>query len=231
MNVATTVGWVLVVPIALIILFSMYRMYRIRSTYRKYQTVNFAPGVSGQQAGRLMLNAAGLQSVSVQELNANRKPWESYYDMTEKVLRLAPSVYNGTSASDIGMAAFECGHAIEHSEGINAKERQRTGIIALVGANLGLLLFILGIGAATTGQTWGTISLTLGFLIFAGTALLVLSKLPVEKGTARRAEALLEKSGLAPAGSPGLEGAQSMIAAATWYYVGALGSIVGIWFS
>ncbi len=73
--------------------------------------------------------------------------------------------------------------------------------------------------------------ISLGFLIFGATAVMVLSKWPIEKGTARRSESLLEKTGLATAGSPAHQGAQSMITALTWYYVGALGSILGIWFS
>lgn len=229
MNTYTIIGWVLLVPVVLIVLFAAFKMRQIHSTYARYCSIEIAPGVTGERAGRQMLDMEGLQAVPVQELGKGRKPWESYYDMTEKVLRLSPDVFRGGTASDIGMVAYECGHAIEHNQGINAQARQRMGILALAGTNLGLLLFVVGIAVVGSGMNWGVGLVGVGFLIFVATAVMVLNMLPVEKGTAKRAEALLEKSGLTPMGSEAQKGALKMISASIWYYVGALSSIVGMW--
>ena len=229
LNIPVILGWVLAVPVAVVIVFATYRMFLIRSTYRKYRSVNVLPGISGQQAGRKMLDLSGLHSVRVEELGESRKPWESYYDMTDRVLRLSPAVFKGGTASDIGMVAYECGHAIEHGQGINAKARQRTGILTFAGANLGLLLFVIGL--ASSGMSWGIALIGLGFLVFAATSVMVLTMWPAEKGTARRAEALLESSAIVPAGSDAQKGTHSMIQTSTWYYVGALSSIIGLWLS
>jgi Zn-dependent membrane protease YugP len=226
----TILGLALLAPVVLVIVLAAYKMRQIRSTYSQTQAMVGA-GVTGQQAGRQMLDHAGLQAVPVQELPPQRQPWESYFDMSDKVLRLAPDVFQGRSAGDLGITAYECSHAVEFFQSGSSTARQRQGIFTVLGANLGLLLFILGVLCLMGGLVCGAVLAPFGFLIFALTAVLVLVGLPAEKATAKRAADLLVSSGLVPAGSAAQQGAQQVIQASTWYYVGALSSFVGLWFA
>ena len=71
-------------------------------------------GMTGAQAARMILQSNGINDVSVQRISGKLT---DHYNPSTKVLNLSESVYGSTSVAAIGVAAHECGHAIQHARG------------------------------------------------------------------------------------------------------------------
>ena len=89
---------------------SMIASARVNSTYNKYQRVRSASGMTGAEAAQRILYNAGLSHIRIEHVSGNLT---DHYDPSAKVLRLSDSVYGSTSVAAIGVAAHECGHAIQ----------------------------------------------------------------------------------------------------------------------
>ena len=84
---------------------------RVKSTYNKYSQYRSASGMTGAQAAQRILNSAGIYDVTIQHVSGNLT---DHYNPSAKTLNLSDSVYNSTSVAAVGVAAHECGHAIQH---------------------------------------------------------------------------------------------------------------------
>lgn len=93
-------------------LLSMWASARVNSTYKKYAQVRSASGLTGAEAARRILNGAGIYDVRIEHISGNLT---DHYDPRGKVLRLSDTVYGSPSVAAIGVAAHECGHAIQHA--------------------------------------------------------------------------------------------------------------------
>ena len=87
---------------------------KVRSTYNRYSSVRSMSGMTGAQAAQRILAHAGIRDVQIQHVSGNLT---DHYDPREKVLRLSDSVYGSDSVAAVGVAAHECGHAIQHQRG------------------------------------------------------------------------------------------------------------------
>ena len=86
---------------------------KVNSTYAKFNKVRSASGMTGADAASRILNRAGLYGVRIEHISGNLT---DHYDPRDKVLRLSDSVYGSASIAAIGVAAHECGHAIQDEE-------------------------------------------------------------------------------------------------------------------
>ena len=68
----------------------------------------FRRSSSGGAAARYILDQAGLQDVAIEEVPGTLS---DHYDPRQRVLRLSTDVYRGRSATAVGIAAHESGHA------------------------------------------------------------------------------------------------------------------------
>ena len=93
---------------------TMIASSKMNSTFRRYSRVRCHCGLTGSQAAERILNQAGIYDVSVQRVRGNLT---DHYDPRNKVLRLSDSTYGSDSIAAIGVAAHECGHAIQHQKG------------------------------------------------------------------------------------------------------------------
>lgn len=84
---------------------------RVKSTYNKYASYRSMSGMTGAQAAERILHSAGIYDVSVQHVSGNLT---DHYNPSNKTLNLSDSVYGSTSVAAVGVAAHECGHAIQH---------------------------------------------------------------------------------------------------------------------
>ena len=84
---------------------------RVKSTYNKYSQYRSASGMTGAQAAQRIINSAGIYDVTIQHVSGNLT---DHYNPSAKTLNLSDSVYNSTSVAAVGVAAHECGHAIQH---------------------------------------------------------------------------------------------------------------------
>ena len=161
-------------------LLSMWASARVNSTYKKYAQVRSASGLTGAEAARRILNGAGIYDVRIEHISGNLT---DHYDPRGKVLRLSDTVYGSPSVAAIGVAAHECGHAIQHDQGY-APLQIRSAIVpvANIGTKAAFPIILLGL---FFGSSYTLIQV--GLLCFACGTLFQLVTLPVEFNASARA--------------------------------------------
>ena len=164
---------------------------RVKTTYAKYSKYRSMSGLTGAQAAERILHSAGIYDVSVQHVSGNLT---DHYNPSNKTLNLSDSVYGSTSVAAVGVAAHECGHAIQHQQGY-VPLTLRSAIVPV--ANLGSTLAwpLILIGLFFTSNT-GTFLIDLGILCFSFAVLFQLVTLPVEFNASGRALKLLSETGI-----------------------------------
>lgn len=188
----------------------------VKSTFRRYSKVASSRGITSQQAAMAILQAAGINDVSIQRVSGNLT---DYYSPMEKVLKLSDSVFGSSSVAAIGVAAHECGHAIQHSVGYGPLKLRSVAVpVAKFGSYLSWPVIIIGLAFGYTGLA------RLGVFLFLFVVLFQLITLPVEFNASRRALAVLEGRGML-AGKE-LTGARKVLSAAALTYVAAVFSSI-----
>ena len=122
----------LVIPAMLLAVFASIQ---VNSTFDRYNRVYNARGYTAAMAARQILDQNGLQNVQIERVAGKLS---DHYDPRANVIRLSDSVYGSTSVGAIGVAAHECGHAIQYATGY-FPIRIRAAIIQVNnnGSNLG----------------------------------------------------------------------------------------------
>ena len=87
---------------------------KLNGTYGKYAKVRCMSGMTGAQAAARILNYAGIHDVRIEKVKGELT---DHYDPKNKVLRLSDSTYGAASVAAVGVAAHECGHAVQHQRG------------------------------------------------------------------------------------------------------------------
>ena len=87
---------------------------KMNATFRKYARVQSHNGLTGREAAERILRSQGIYDVRVDRVAGNLT---DHYDPRNKVLRLSDATYNASSVAAIGVAAHECGHALQHAKG------------------------------------------------------------------------------------------------------------------
>jgi hypothetical protein len=190
----------------------------VQGTYRKYAKVRAASGLTGAQVAEYILRNNGIQDVSIEQISGNLT---DHYDPRKKVLRLSEGVYNSNSVAAIGVAAHECGHALQHQTGY-APLYLRSFLVPLtnIGSKLAFPCILLGIIVSSL-----RVLLPVGILLFGLTVLFALITLPVEFNASRRALHVLRNQGILQRGEIGGAG-KVLTAAALTYVASAISAIL-----
>lgn len=161
----------------------------VNSVMKKYSKVRNSTGLTGGEAARRILNNEGLYHVQVECLNADSG---DHYDPRTNTVRLSYSNYNGSSVTAVGVAAHECGHAIQHAQGYQPLSI-RTAIVPAVniGSTIGFPLILLGVLLS-----WNYVLIQIGIWAFSLSVLFQLVTLPVEFNASSRAIAKIDQYGL-----------------------------------
>ena len=189
---------------------------RVKSTFAIYSRVRSASGLTGAEAARRILRMAGITDVVVVPISASLT---DHYDPGTKKLALSQDVYDRTSVAAIGVAAHECGHAIQHAQNY-APLTIRSAIVpaANIGSTLSWPLFLAGLIFSIRPL------LTLGILLSTLAVLFQVVTLPVEFNASSRALKMLGSSGML--GTDEVRGAKKVLTAAALTYVAALASSI-----
>ena len=193
---------------------------RVKLTFRKYNKVRSMSGMTGAQAAERILNSAGIYDVRIGHFSGELT---DHYDPRNKVLRLSDSTYSSASVAAVGVAAHECGHAIQHQKDY-APLSIRSAIVPV--ANLGSTLAwpLIVIGMLFSSQT-GMLLINIGILCFSLAVLFQIVTLPVEFNASRRAIHMLGDTGIL--GSEELKSTRKVLGAAALTYVaGAAAAIL-----
>lgn len=162
---------------------------KVSMTYGKYEKVRSRTGMTGAQAAQRILEMSGIYDVRIERVSGRLT---DHYDPTGKVLRLSDATYASGSVAAIGVAAHECGHAVQHHKGYGPL-RLRSALVpaANIGSKAGIPLIILG---ALLGMN--QILIQIGIWVFALAVLFQVVTLPVEFDASKRALAMLDGYGL-----------------------------------
>ncbi|MSR64736.1 MAG: zinc metallopeptidase [Verrucomicrobiae bacterium] len=208
------ITFALLIPVIIV---AMIAQFRVKSTFNKYSRVRARSGVTGKQAARSILDAADIHDVDIE---VTESFLGDHYDPTKKKLVLSHAVANSDSLASLGVAAHECGHAIQHKAAY-APLKARMAIVGPTMIASQLLPFIM-IGGFIFGMV-GPL-LDLGIVIYAVLTVFQLITLPVEFDASRRAKIILQQMGMVTADEA--PAVSTVLGAAAMTYVAAfLGSL------
>ena len=162
------------------------------------------------------MHGAGIYDVRIEHIRGNLT---DHYSPTEKVLRLSDSVYGSTSVAALGVAAHECGHAIQHKVGYFPLKMRAVSVpVANIGSKLSWPIILIGMIIGQMGIA------RIGVLLFGFVVLFQLITLPVEFDASHRALKILEGKRLLIGGE--MKGATKVLKAAALTYVASLFSSI-----
>ena len=164
---------------------------RVKGTFNKYSQLRSMSRMNGAQVAQRVLQAAGIYDVQVRHVSGSLT---DHYDPRTKTVNLSDPVYNATSVAALGVAAHECGHAIQHAKSY-APLSIRSALVPI--ANFGSMLAwpVILIGLLFNTRSSGLI-IDIGILLFSAAVLFQLVTLPVEFDASRRALVMLRTQGI-----------------------------------
>ena len=191
----------------------------MNATFNKYSKVRSYSGMTGREAAERVLQSAGIYDVRVEHVSGNLT---DHFDPRSKVLRLSDATYGSQSVAAIGVAAHECGHAIQHARGYAPLSfRSALVPVANFGSTIAWPLILLGF--LFSGET-SAFLLNLGILAFSLAVLFQIVPLPVEFNASRRAMQVLGDTGMLYGDE--LSAARKVLTAAALTYVAGAASAI-----
>lgn len=164
---------------------------KMKSTFNRYSRVRSHSGMTGRQAAEEILRRAGIYDVRIEHISGSLT---DHYDPRSKVLRLSDTVYNQTSVAAMGVAAHECGHAIQHQTGyVPLSIRGALVPVVNLGSTIAWPLIIIGMFINSRSSL---LFINLGILAFSLAVLFQIVTLPVEFNASGRAIKILGESGM-----------------------------------
>lgn len=164
---------------------------RVKTTFNKYSRYRSLSGMTGAQAAERILRAAGISDVRIRPVSGHLT---DNYNPSDKTLNLSESVCNESTVAAVGVAAHECGHAIQHARGY-APLAFRSVLVPV--ANFGSMLAwpVILVGALINNRMSMTV-INIGIILFSLAVLFQLVTLPVEFNASRRALVMLRDQGI-----------------------------------
>lgn len=179
-----------IIGFILILLFSLYAQWRVRSAFEQFAQVPVGSGLTGAETARRILDTAGINDVEILETESFLG---DHYDPAQKRLCLSSAVYHTPSVAAVGIAAHECGHAIQHKIGYTPL-RARAALVPLAVVAGNALPFVLLFGGFLFGN--GMLAVKVGFWCYAVITVFQIVTLPVEFDASRRAKLILGEMGI-----------------------------------
>jgi Zn-dependent membrane protease YugP len=164
--------------------------FRVSGAFNRFSRVRTRRGMTGAEVAQEILDGAGISDVQI----ARTESWlGDHYDPSKKKLCLSPGVFDSESVAAVGIAAHECGHAIQHQQAY-APLKLRMAVVPVTQIASQLLPFIV-LGGFFFGLFRYRPILDLGIAIYFILTLFQLITLPVEYDASRRAKTILNRSG------------------------------------
>lgn len=191
----------------------------VKSTYKKYAQYRSMTNMTGAQVAERLLRSAGLNDVRVGHVAGELS---DHYNPSTKVVNLSDSVYSSTSVAAIGVAAHECGHAIQHAKGYFPLTFRTWFVpVANFGSKLAWPLILIGLFINSQSSQ---LIINAGIFLFSFAVIFQLITLPVEFNASSRALVLLEEQGILS--QQELPNTQKVLGAAALTYVASAASAI-----
>ena len=176
----------LMILIAPALLLAFVAQLMVQSAYARGRGVGVS--MSGYSAARRILDSEGLHDVAIEQVPGHLS---DHYDPSAKVLRLSPEVYHGHTASAVGIAAHEAGHALQDAHRYAPLVIRNAAVpLAGFGSGVGMILLMIGFGFGLASLAW------LGTILFAAVVFFQVVNLPVEFNASTRAKVALVDLGI-----------------------------------
>ena len=200
-------------------LLSLLASAKLKSTFARYKRVRSASGLTGEEAARRILYSAGITDVQVRPIAGSLT---DHYDPRTKTVNLSQDIYGQTSLAAVGVAAHECGHAIQHQKSyFPLTLRSAIVPIANFGSTLAWPIIIIGL---FFNGSMSTMLINIGILMFSFAVLFQLVTLPVEFNASSRALKQLETQGIL--GQDELKYTRKVLVSAAFTYVASAAAAI-----
>lgn len=168
---------------------AMIAQIRVSRVFNKYSKIISRTGITGAMAAERLLRSQGINDVTINKVSGKLT---DHYNPGKKTLNLSESVYNSNSVAAIGVAAHECGHAIQHAKGY-APLTIRSALVpvANIGSKASWIFILLGLF-----MSYNQTLIYIGIIMFSAAVLFQLVTLPVEFNASSRALQLLGDNGI-----------------------------------
>lgn len=202
------------------VVISLIASARVKSTFGRYSKRRSVTGMTGAEAARRILDSQGIYDVSIERVSGYLS---DHYDPRSQVLRLSDATYASSSVAAVGVAAHECGHAVQHATGYAPLSIRAALVpVANLGSSLSWPLVFIGL---LIGGSASDILIRIGILLFTAVVLFQIVTLPVEFNASRRGMKLLSECGILY--DEELSGTKKVLkAAALTYVAGVLASLL-----
>ena len=193
---------------------SLWASAKVKNTFNRYSSVRSMTGMTGAEAAQRLLNSQGIYDVTVRPVSGQLT---DHYDPRTKTVNLSDGVYSSTSVAAIGVAAHECGHAIQYAEEYTPM-KVRGALVKVTNFSSSISMFIVILGLIFSFRELALV----GVALFSVVVLFQLVTLPVEFNASRRAVKILDGY----MDREELSGVKSVLSAAAMTYVAALVSAI-----
>lgn len=201
-----------------VIIFTIIASVRVKTTFKKYDKVHSASGLTGAQAAQRVLYANGVSDVRINQIAGDLT---DHYNPADNSLNLSSDVYHGTSVAAIGVACHEAGHALQYANAyLPIKIRAAIIPVTNFGAKFSGLLITGGLIFASFGWTPLIFLAEIGLILFGFSTMFQLITLPTEFNASKRAIRCIAASNILLPSE--IKGAKKVLKAAAMTYVAAL---------
>lgn len=166
---------------------SFWASFNIKAKFKKYEQMSYSKHVTAEVVANWIMKQNGVTNVRIERVSGTLT---DHYDPSQKVLRLSDCVYGSNSIAAIGVAAHECGHAIQDSICYQPLELRRKLVpVANIGSKAAFPIILVGMLLGFTGLY------KIGIILFSAVVLFQLVTLPVEFDASKRACEIMGGSG------------------------------------
>ena len=194
----------------------------VKGRIAKYSKVPTSSGLTGAETAQHILRSRGINDVTVRQADGMMG---DHYNPLNKELVLSPDIYSGNSLAAVGIAAHECGHAIQHQQAYVFLQLRSAAVgLTQFSSSLFMLPFLL--------MFMGLLAPYTGYMIMAVLASVVmvfnLITLPVEFDASARAKAILPELGIIRSSGEAVAVSKVLNAAALTYVAAFLVSLANV---
>jgi len=211
--------WLIIFGVTMLLSFAA--MGYLKSVYARASQVPVASGLTGAQTAARILQWAGIGDVEIVE---GESFLGDHYDPLNKRLVLSPENYEGSSAANVGVAAHECGHALQHQKHYAPLQIRMSSVYATNFASNAIFYVMMAsmfFHIVSPYVAIWIVALCMGIIM-----LFNLITLPVEFDASARAKVVLQQLGIVRVG-PEADAVNSTLNAAGLTYVAAfIGSLL-----
>jgi len=195
----------------------------LQNKFKIYSQESLDVAMTGRDVAAKMLHDNGINNVTVTSVSGQLT---DHYNPANGTVNLSDVVFSVNSVASAAVAAHECGHALQHSQGY-APIKLRSALVPVVSFASQWITWVLLAGILLI-EVFPMVMLV-GICLFALTTLFSLVTLPVEIDASRRAVAWLESSGVTH-GIKTEHAKDALHAAAYTYVVAALSSLATLFY-